>query len=268
MTDREGAPPTGGAPERSSDRIAGRHSAATARSAGEPSAPEPASDTPAPEPHTPEPHTPEPSTPEPSTPGAPPASAPADARFRPTLAAPDVAAGASAPGEAAPLDEASAPVDASALDEVPALDEATDDDLLAPYRPAGPTLQIDSAVFEADVSLDTGQLHSLPTGQLLIVHRPATAPDSVADEVEVETQRRVYSWIGAVVGVLGAACALFVGWMVPLSIAAIVFGVLGLRREQDGRTLAFVAIGTGVTGIVFSAVWIGYYAIVFEALPS
>ena len=81
------------------------------------------------------------------------------------------------------------------------------------------------------------------------------------------TQRRVYSWIAAIVGVIGAAASLFVGWMLPLSIAAIVFGVLGLRREEEGRTLAFVGIGTGIAGLVFVAVWIGYYAIVFGALP-
>ena len=55
--------------------------------------------------------------------------------------------------------------------------------------------------------------------------------------------------------------------MLPLSIAAIVFGVLGLRREEEGRTLAFIGIGTGIAGLVFAAVWIGYYAIVFGALP-
>jgi apolipoprotein N-acyltransferase len=66
---------------------------------------------------------------------------------------------------------------------------------------------------------------------------------------------------------MGAVASLFVGWMLPLSIAALVFGVLGLRREEEGRTLAFVGIGTGIAGLVFSAVWIGYYAIVFGALP-
>ena len=48
---------------------------------------------------------------------------------------------------------------------------------------------------------------------------------------------------------------------------AIVFGVLGLRREEHGRVPAFVGIGTGLAGLVFAAVWIGYYAIVFGALP-
>lgn len=119
-------------------------------------------------------------------------------------------------------------------------------------------------------SYDTGRLQQLPTGQLLLVHRPGVpdrAPELEVDD-EVDAQRRVYSWIGAVVGSVGALASLFVGWMLPLAIAAIVFGVLGLRREEHGRTLAFVGIGTGITGLVFSAVWLGYYAIVYGALPA
>jgi len=117
-----------------------------------------------------------------------------------------------------------------------------------------------------DMPLDTGELRTVPTGQLLIVHRPEAYAEASDDVEEEETQRRVYSWVGAVFGVIGAAASLFVGWMLPLSIVAIIFGVLGLRREETGRTLAFVAIGTGVGGLVFSAVWIGYYAIVFGTL--
>ncbi len=145
------------------------------------------------------------------------------------------------------------PADAPALDEsVPA--------------PTEPTLRADPAVREFEVPFDTGELRSVPTGQLLVVHRPELAGEA-SDGDEEDTQRRVYSWIAAVVGMIGAAASLFVGWMLPLSIAAIVFGVLGLRREEEGRTLAFVGIGTGIAGLVFAAVWIGYYAIVFGALP-
>jgi hypothetical protein len=142
--------------------------------------------------------------------------------------------------------------------------EGPADDPFEQYRPAEPTLRADPSAREFDVPFDTGQLRRLSTGQLLVVHRP----DGIeATAVEVDSQRRVYSWIAAIVGTLGAVASLFVGWMLPLSIAAIVFGVLGLRREDEGRTLAFVGIGTGVAGLVFSAVWIGYYAIVFGALP-
>ncbi len=135
-----------------------------------------------------------------------------------------------------------------------------------PPEPAEPTLRADPVVREFEVPFDTGELRTLPTGQLLVVHRPELSA-AASDVAEDRTQRRVYSWVAAVVGALGGIASLFVGWMLPLSIAAIVFGVLGLRREEEGRTLAFVGIGTGVAGLVFSAVWIGYYAIVFGALP-
>lgn|GEM_PF-3256726 len=120
---------------------------------------------------------------------------------------------------------------------------------------------------EFDVPYDTGALHGLPTGQLLALGRPSPEPLEREYEDE-EEQRRVYSKVGAVVGSIGAVASLFVGWMFPLSVAAIVFGVLGLRREEHGRIPAFVAIGTGVAGLVFSGVWLGYYAIVFGALPT
>lgn len=118
---------------------------------------------------------------------------------------------------------------------------------------------------ELDRPFDTGELHALPTGQLLAVRRPG--PEPAEHELEEDEQRRLYSYVAAVLGVLGAAASLFVGWMLPVSLAAIVFGVLGLRREEHGRIPAFVGIGTGIAGLVFSCVWIGYYAIVFEALP-
>lgn len=130
----------------------------------------------------------------------------------------------------------------------------------------GAALPLAVAPRKFDMPLDTGELRTVPTGQLLIVHRPEAYAEASDDVEEEETQRRVYSWVGAVFGVIGAAASLFVGWMLPLSIVAIIFGVLGLRREETGRTLAFIAIGTGVGGLVFSAVWIGYYAIVFGTL--
>ncbi|MFF2494434.1 hypothetical protein [Agromyces sp. NPDC058064] len=139
------------------------------------------------------------------------------------------------------------------------------DDPLAPYRPAEPTLLADPVVREFDVPVDTGQLRRISTGQLLVVHRPEYDQREVVEQLE---QRRAYSWVAAVTGIIGATASLFVGWMLPLSIAAIVFGVLGLRREEHGRTLAFIGIGTGLGGLVFSALWIGYYAIVFGALPA
>lgn len=141
-------------------------------------------------------------------------------------------------------------------------------DPFAPYRPAEPTARFDPAVREFEESFDTGRIQQLPTGQLLLVHRPGEPLPILPEAVEDDVQRRVFSWIGAILGSVGALASLFVGWLLPVPLAGIIFGVLGLRREEHGRTLAFVAIGTGITGLVFSAVWIGYYAIVYGALPA
>jgi hypothetical protein len=142
-------------------------------------------------------------------------------------------------------------------------------DPLAPYRPAEPTARFDPSAREFEESFDTGRIQQLPTGQLLLVHRPGDPlPTLLPEAVEDDVQRRVFSWIGAILGSIGALASLFVGWLLPLPLAGIIFGVLGLRREEHGRTLAFVAIGTGITGLVFSAVWLGYYAIVYGALPA
>ncbi len=167
-------------------------------------------------------------------------------------------------------DRDGAPPEGGAPDRIPGGDASRNPpaDPYESYRPAEPTLRADPSAREFDVPFDTGQLRSLSTGQLLVVHRPGGLDRPDDEAVEVETQHRVYSWVAAVVGTIGAVASLFVGWMLPLSIAAIVFGVLGLRREDEGRTLAFVGIGTGLAGLVFSAVWIGYYAIVFGALPA
>lgn len=165
------------------------------------------------------------------------------------------------PSGALPEGEPPEPSQRSSVTDAPAPPPAAE-----PAGAAEAADRADPSVREFEVPFDTGELRSLPTGQLLVVHRPEIAGEA-SDAVEEETQRRVYSWIAAIVGTMGAAASLFVGWMLPLSIAAIVFGVLGLRREEEGRTLAFVGIGTGIAGLVFAAVWIGYYAIVFGALP-
>ncbi|MFF2271461.1 hypothetical protein ACFVTX_04270 [Agromyces sp. NPDC058136] len=177
--------------------------------------------------------------------------------------APDRRSGPESDGPELDVPEPDVPESAGPESDGPEVDPA--DDPLAPYRPAEPTLRADPAVREFDVPVDTGQLRRISTGQLLVVHRPEYDPYEVVEEAQ---QRRVYSWVAAVTGIIGSTASLFVGWMLPLSIAAIVFGVLGLRREEHGRTLAFIGIGTGIGGLVFSSLWIGYYAIVFGALPT
>lgn len=118
------------------------------------------------------------------------------------------------------------------------------------------------AVNDVELPLDTAQLQRMSTAQLLIVHRPEAAEPTETIEYQETEQRRIFSVVAAVTGILGLCVSLFVGWAVPFSLAAIAFGVLGRRREQRGRTAALVGIVTGVVGTIFAAVWIGYYVVV------
>ncbi|NYD66835.1 hypothetical protein [Agromyces atrinae] len=117
---------------------------------------------------------------------------------------------------------------------------------------------------EYDLPLDTGEIRRTPTGQLLVIHRP------VYDEVDTEVyedsvQRHVFSMIGAIAGVMGLVGSLFVGWLAPLSLAAVVFGALGLRREEHGRAAAFLGVATGAAGLVFCGLWFYFY---LAAVPT
>ena len=114
---------------------------------------------------------------------------------------------------------------------------------------------------EFEVPYDTGQISKLSTGELLIVHRDWELPEPdehAAEEAVVE--RSLYGTVASVSGILGLCASLFIGWAVPLSIAAIVFGVLGVRRGTDDNVRSVVGIVTGAIGTLFSAIWIVYYA--------
>lgn len=132
---------------------------------------------------------------------------------------------------------------------------------------SGESLPADLAVQrEYEVPMDTGQLAKLPTAELLVVHRDWDAElDEHAAEEEV-VERSLYGTVASVSGILGLLAALFVGWAVPLSIAAIVFGVLGVRRGAGDESRSWVGIVTGALGTLFSSIWIVYYVNVLGAI--
>ncbi|HEU5222438.1 MAG TPA: hypothetical protein VFU07_02000 [Candidatus Lumbricidophila sp.] len=115
---------------------------------------------------------------------------------------------------------------------------------------------------DADLTTDTSQLRTLATGQLLTIGRPQAVPDQPTLPV-----RRTFGWIAVALGVLGITASLFVGWALAMPLLAILFGVLSKQREANGRTLANIGIATGIAGTINCAIWIGYYALVFDALP-
>ncbi|GLI28002.1 hypothetical protein ARHIZOSPH14_22440 [Agromyces rhizosphaerae] len=107
---------------------------------------------------------------------------------------------------------------------------------------------------------DTGVISRLPTGELLVVHRdwdPSPADEHASEEEVVE--RSLYGTVASASGIIGVLAALFVGWAVPLSIAAIVFGVLGIRRGTGDGARSAIGIATGAAGTLFSMIWIFTY---------
>lgn len=109
---------------------------------------------------------------------------------------------------------------------------------------------------------NTDRIRRLATSELLRVGRPPTTPEPSGSS----GSHRLFGMTAAVVGAMGLAASLFVGWAVPLPIAAVVAGIVSLRREVGAEVPAHIGIYTGIAGIAYSAVWFGYYLHLFGAI--
>lgn len=58
------------------------------------------------------------------------------------------------------------------------------------------------------------------------------------------------------VAVVALVAAVFVGWLLPLGVIAVVIAVVSLRRRHDSRRTAVWALVLGVLAIVYSAGWL------------
>ncbi|PWC07033.1 hypothetical protein DF223_08680 [Mycetocola zhujimingii] len=74
--------------------------------------------------------------------------------------------------------------------------------------------------------------------------------------------------IGLILGIIGVLGGIIFGWTLPLSIAAIVLGIIARKKEVDtpGRSLA--AIVTGVVGLLLSLGWLAYSVITIAAMTA
>jgi len=67
------------------------------------------------------------------------------------------------------------------------------------------------------------------------------------------SQSRLFSILSLVSAIIGAAIC-WTGWGILLPIAAVVFGLIGARRERSARVFWLTGILLGVVGIVVSVV--------------
>lgn len=95
----------------------------------------------------------------------------------------------------------------------------------------------------------------LPTAQLEMA---AFGPHLVAGEwlpAEPPRRRSVAPWaLGMAIAALVAA--VFVGWLLPLGVVAVVLAVVSLRRRHDSRRTAVWALVLALLAIVYSAGWL------------
>lgn len=102
----------------------------------------------------------------------------------------------------------------------------------------------------------------IPTEQLLIASTRPLAPSVSVQESwtppPVLVPRGAFSPAALVASILALVGALFVAWLFPLGLTAIVLGVLALRRPLESRSVAIWAIVLGALSLVYSAGWLIY----------
>ncbi|HLP23452.1 MAG TPA: hypothetical protein VK139_05360 [Microbacteriaceae bacterium] len=113
-----------------------------------------------------------------------------------------------------------------------------------PEPVAAPLVSAGQSADEADPArVDTAQLLQLGRAEAI---EPEAIPRTIP-----------YAVISILLGVIGAIGGLFVLWMVPFSLGAIVFAWLARRDGQRG-TPARLGVVTGLVGLAFGGVWVLY----------
>ena len=94
----------------------------------------------------------------------------------------------------------------------------------------------------------------IDTAQLLQIGRGS---ETAADDESWKLSQS-YAGIAAALAVVGLVGVLFVLWMVPFSIGAVVFADLA-RRQGDSHWPVKLGYLAGIAGILFGGIWLVYY---------
>ena len=125
----------------------------------------------------------------------------------------------------------------------------------APHSPAAPSDGEPIAqVAPVQATTEANNDGRIDTAQLLLMGRPDESEVAAARAEQVPVS---YAGISAALGVVGLVGTLFVMWMVPFAIGAVIFADISRRNgfTQWPTKLGYL---TGVTGIVFGGVWLIY----------
>lgn len=112
-------------------------------------------------------------------------------------------------------------------------------------EPAEQAQSLEPAPFDAE---------RIDTAQLLQLGRDETPTEEARERSSLSHS---YAGIAATLGVVGLLGGLFVMWMVPFSIGAIVFAEFA-RRQGDSHWPVKLGYITGAAGVLFGGVWLIY----------
>lgn len=99
-----------------------------------------------------------------------------------------------------------------------------------------------------------GGFARLPTGPVDL-SGPITMPVSSWSPPPAPPPAVLSSWALAL-SVLGLIASMFVGWALPLGIAAVVVSVMALRRPRENRRMAVWAMVLGIVSVLYSTGWL------------
>ena len=142
-----------------------------------------------------------------------------------------------APGQAAPADSPAAP---------PVVPPAAEP--VVPPVESAPTPPTAAAPPPAYVPQQAGYEAPAPAqGYATPLYAPAPPP-------YVDGQPRGLSLASMICGIAGAFLSLFAFGFLP-SVAAVILGHIGIRRQPNARALAITGLVTGYIGIAISLIW-------------
>lgn len=102
--------------------------------------------------------------------------------------------------------------------------------------------------------------HQLPTAPVITpVGEPReeeSEPWAPAEAPIVGRRRAVIAPWALALAILALAASLFVGWMLPLGLVAVVAAVVALRLRGESRAVAVWALVLGAVAVLYSAGWL------------
>ena len=167
---------------------------------------------------------------------------PAAAPLAAPVVAPVVAPSSPSAAASAPAAPSVSLIDAQAVPTAPHVEQTVSDAAAVPTASRVPG------------AVGYGRLPTAPT--VTTLRGPAEGETADWDDEPSPRQRAVVAPWALALAIVALAASFVVGWMLPLGLAAVVVGIVALRRPVESRSIATWAIVLGAVSMLYSAGWL------------